>query len=101
MAIGAPLGVGAEGSGKFGVASALKLPGSPCSTGSGAAVGVGGHFAVFLIVNQVSMALAELKGDMPVASNPDRPASSAILFWPHGMQVKTGNVHITDVRCCI
>ena len=103
MAIGSPtLGVGAEGTGKLGVTGAFELPGSLCSGGSGASIGLGGELGVgvVLIVNRVSVAVAELEGDAPVASNPDRPASFA-LFWPHGAQVETRDVHIANVPCCI
>ena len=81
--VGAPARVGAEGSGKFDVAGAFKFLGSYCSGGSGAAIGFSANRGVLLIVNYVSMAVAELEGDMPVVSNPDRPASS-IDLWPNG-----------------
>lgn len=95
-----PLRVSAEGSDKLDVAGAFKLLGSYYSGGSGAAVGFSVSLGELLIVDYVSMAVAELEGDMPVVSHPDRPASS-IDLWPDGPQVKSLNVHITNVRCCI
>jgi hypothetical protein len=96
------LGVGAEGTGKFGVTGKFKLLSSFCSSGSGTSIGLGAELRVggILIVNYVGVPVAELERDTPIARNPDGPTSFA-RFWPHRAQPKPRNVHITNVRCCI
>jgi hypothetical protein len=90
----------AEGSGKFAAPNSLQLPRSCCHGSPGAADAVGADSGVIIVVNQVCVVAPELEGDSPVAGNPDRPASIALL-WPDGTQKKTRNVHVANVRCGI
>ena len=66
-AVGTIADISEDGSGKFGVAGAFKLPRSSLGGGPGATNGVGADLSVVIIVNHVRMAMAELEGDAPIA----------------------------------